>query len=55
MREALRLLGLHAAELGPPAVIRLLADGEVLDDLRHGLAAGEHGVSLAQLVDDLLR
>jgi len=53
--EALRLLGLHAAELVPPAVVGLLADREVLDDLRHRLAAREHGVSLAKLVDDLLR
>jgi hypothetical protein len=38
-----------------PAVVGLPADREVLDDLRHRLAAREHGVSLAKLVDDLLR
>src|SRR5690606_34889450 len=53
--QALELVGLHAAILGFPAMIRLLGDLELLADLGDCLPAAKVHLGLAQLLDDLLR
>ena len=52
--QALRVVGLHAAVLVPPAVIGLLGDLEVPSNRRDVGPFGEQPVGLAELADDLL-
>jgi hypothetical protein len=53
--ELLRRIGRRPAVLSPPAVKRLLADRQLLTDLRDRHAAVEKCVRLTQLGDNLLR
>src|SRR4051794_40825670 len=53
--QALRVIGLHPAQLALPPVIRVLGDLQRLGDLRDRLAVAEQPLGLPQLADHLLR
>src|SRR5690606_27475607 len=53
--ESLRLIRLHAAVLGPPAVERGLADPQLLGDLGDRSPARKSGLGIPQLADNLFR
>ncbi len=53
--ESFRVVGLHPAVLGDPAMPRRVGDLQVTADLVEFLAGPEELVALGQLADDLIR